>query len=98
VPTLLDGDGQAIEYGNRCVAGPPEDTCSIKTQIWSASRRENTVQEPIVRCPHLRVDDLPGRRGSGGTVVNGIPSGKLTAAKPILRKLARGWAAWPHAA
>ncbi|MGV8911666.1 MAG: DUF6226 family protein [Rhodoglobus sp.] len=31
VPVFLDGEGQAIAYGNRWTAGPPDDTYSVVT-------------------------------------------------------------------
>lgn len=31
VPVFRDGEGQAIKYGNRWAAGPPEDTYSVET-------------------------------------------------------------------
>jgi hypothetical protein len=35
---------------------------------------------------------------SGGSLAQDIPAERIKAAKPILRTVAEGWAAWPHAA
>jgi hypothetical protein len=39
-----------------------------------------------------------GGSSSGGMLANSIPAARIRAAKPILRKVAAGWSAWPRAA
>lgn len=40
----------------------------------------------------------PDGAASGGSRAQDIPAERLNAAKPVLRNLSAGWAAWPHAA
>lgn len=85
--------------------------CDACDSNWAAEAKELERQVLAVVAGHYREDIERGLRpwveyafaypngaSSGRSRAQDIPVERLKAAKPILRNLTEGWAAWPHAA
>ncbi len=84
--------------------------CDACDSNWAAEADKLERQVLAVVAGHYREDIEPGRRpwveyafaypngaSSGRSRAQDFPAERLKAAKPILRNLTEGWAAWPHA-